>query len=90
MAAPIGDTPVGVDYEPDAETPTRAVEEVMRRHEDRLLRLPGVTGVGIGQDAVGNAAIVVYLREGSAASRLPGRLDDFDVVFEVTGDIDAY
>ena len=90
MTAPIDDGPVGVDYDPGAESPTSAVEEVMQKHEDRLLRVPGVTGVGVGRNAIGNAAIVIYLEEKSAAAKIPDRVDGFDVVVEVTGAIDAY
>ena len=89
MTPPIDEGPVGVDYDPAPDAPKSVVEEVMMRHEGQLMRRNGVTGVGIGQNAIGDAAIVVYLQEKSAVSGLPKQLDGIDVVTEITGAIDA-
>lgn len=90
MTSSIDDTPIGLDYDPAPESAESVVEEVMLDHEERLLQLPGVTGVGIGQNAVGDAAIIVYLEEKCSAAKLPKQLNGFDVVVEITGAIDAY
>ncbi len=90
MTSSIDDTPIGIDYDPDPESPTSIVEEVMLDHEEQLLQIPGVTGVGIGQNAVGNAAIIVYLESKCSAAKLPKQLNGFDVIVEVTGVIEAY
>ncbi len=88
----MGDLPddIGIDYDPGPDEPGSVVEEVMLRHEGALLRRPKVTGVGIGQNAVGDDAIVVYLEEKSAAAGLPSDLEGFEIIIEVTGPIDAY
>lgn len=80
----------GIDYDPSATAAASAAEQVLQQHEARLLQLPGVRGIGVGQNAIGDPAIVVYLEEKSAASRLPRTVGGFDVVTEVTGVIDAY
>ena len=92
MGAPNGELPedVGIDYDPGPEAPANAVAEALLRHESELLALPNVTGVGIGQNSIGDPAIVVYLRVRSARANLPERIDGYDVVAEVTGEIDAY
>ena len=90
MTSPIDDEPVGVDYDPGPSSPKSVVEEVMVTHEHELMRRKGVTGVGIGQNAVGDAAIVIYVQEKSVANGLPKQLDGFDVVTEITGVIESY
>lgn len=92
MNAPNSELPedVGIDYDPDPEQPASAVEEAKLRHEKELLELPNVTGVGIGRNEIGDPAIVVYMREAPARASLPTQIEGFDVVAEVTGEIDAY
>ncbi len=81
---------VSVPYNPEDDEPANAAEDVKRRHEEELLGLPGVTGVGVGRGPVGDDAIVVYLKEQSEASRIPGTIEGIPVVTEVTSDIEAY
>ncbi len=54
------------------------------------MRIPGVTGCGVGRNAVGNPTILVYLEERAAAERLPRTIEGLDLVIEVTGPIQAY
>jgi hypothetical protein len=65
-------------------------EEALDRHQDRLMAIPGVEGVGIGgsDDA---PMLVVMVRHGGAAMRkkLPTRVEGFPVKVEVTGEITA-
>ena len=84
------DDDIGVDYNPEEEAPSTPAGLAKQRHEDELFNLPGVEGVGLGQNAIGNEAIVLYVRDKSAASRLPKQIDGIDIVSEVTGEIDAY
>ena len=79
-----------VEYNPEDEPPASEAERIKRDHEDELLSMPSVTGVGLAQNAVGDDAIIIYLRHGSAASNLPKQIEGIDVVTEVTGEIDAY
>jgi hypothetical protein len=51
--------------------------------------IAGVEGVGITRDAIGDDAIVVYVRDSSVAGRLPRELEGHPVEVSVTGIIDA-
>jgi hypothetical protein len=56
--------------------------EVLRRHEAALRRMPGVAGVGLGEDAEGREVIVIFVREGvedldAIRARVPAVLDGF-------------
>lgn len=91
MNASSSDIPddIGIDYEPDEEEPANGILAVKRRHEDRLMALPGVSGVGIGQNAIGDEAIIIYLEERSAAAGLPTEIEGYEVVVKLTGIIEA-
>jgi hypothetical protein len=71
-----------------------AVRRVKERHEGRLLAIPGVIGVGVGvsERTIGQAAIEVYVIEGTESLRrtLPSSLDGVDVKMIETGEIRAY
>jgi hypothetical protein len=41
----------------------------------QLMQIKGVKGTGQAQDDQGNEVIVVYLRDASVASQLPGTID---------------
>ena len=64
--------------------------EVMNRHEDELMAINGVVGVGIGE-CNGLPCIVVYLEDDSEElrSRIPEWVEGFPVTTEVTGPIEA-
>lgn len=63
-----------------------SVEEIKRRHESRLMRTPGVVGVGIGRKD-GKACIRVYVEDGSpkVLAALPQALDEVPVEVVVSG-----
>jgi hypothetical protein len=65
--------------------------QVKARHEEQLLNVPGVVGVGIGLSK-GQVVIKVFLEEMTPElmQKLPDTLDGFSVVPEVTGKIIAY
>jgi hypothetical protein len=65
--------------------------QVKNRHEEQLLNVPGVVGVGIGLSK-SQVVIKVFLEEMTSelAQRLPDTLDGFSVVPEVTGKFIAY
>jgi hypothetical protein len=65
--------------------------QVKTRHEEQLLNVPGVVGVGIGLSQ-GQVVIKVFLEAMTPElmQRLPDTLDGFSVVPEVTGKIIAY
>ena len=64
------------------------VEAVMRKYEGRLLSLPNVTGVGIGEKE-GRSVILVFVSrkipksELSPESRIPESLDGFETEVEL-------
>jgi hypothetical protein len=65
------------------------LERVKQNHESALMAIEGVEGVGIGQDGIGDAAIIVYLRDEGARKRIPRTIDGHPVVTHITGVIDA-
>lgn len=78
-------------YSPESSTEaTSVVEHVKQSHEQELLAIEGVEGVGVGRNNIGNDAIIVYVRTEDAKSRVPRSLDGYPVETEVTGAIDAY
>ena len=73
-------------YHPGADPSADKVKEKQRAS---LMAIDGVEGVGTGQDAIGNEAIVVYVRDQEAAKRVPRTVDGMKVVVQITGPIDA-
>jgi len=65
------------------------VFSLKQKHEALLMSIDGVEGVGVGQDQIGNEAIVVYARDQGVADRVPGQLDGVSVQIVVTGPIEA-
>jgi hypothetical protein len=63
-----------------------------RAHKDSIMKLPGVTGVGVTQDEHGNPAILVLLKEDSPEIRagIPKQIEDHPVVVQYTGRIKAH
>ncbi len=68
-----------------------SIKDVKTQHEERLLQLPGVVTVGIGQDENGNPAIIVGLErpDPETESQLPTRLEGYPVVVRIVGRIKA-
>jgi len=77
---------------PDDEEETMSsseIERVKNQFEQKLLQIDGVVGVGIGQNEIGDDAIVVYLRDASSEEKIPAEIGGHPVLTEITGDIDA-
>jgi hypothetical protein len=70
----------------------KSIKDVKTKHEERLLKLPDVVAVGIGQDENGNAAIIIGLERPNpeTESKLPNFLDRFPVVIRIVGRIKAH
>ena len=66
------------------------IRRVKERHEMRLLEIPGVQGVGIGDDGP-RTAIKVYVDDPSpdVRERVPGDLEGVPVVIEHSGTFEA-
>lgn len=67
-----------------------SVEEVKRRHEARLMKTPGVVGVGIGRSGK-RTVIRVYVEKDSPKVRkaVPEALEDVPVEIVVSGPFKA-
>jgi hypothetical protein len=76
-----------VYYQPPDESTS---DSVLRRHEAELMALPGVRGVGETRNDIGDPAIMVYLTNQGAASKVPSQLEGLEVVTSVVGEVDAY
>ena len=67
------------------------IEEVLGRHQERLMAVPGVSGVGVGQSD-GKSAIVIMVKQltPDLKARLPRTLEGHAVVVEQSGEIVAF
>lgn len=80
-------------YHPErgfADAPQSGIALVRERNEQRLMAIEGVVGVAAGRTAIGDDAVVLYLTDASARSRVPSEIEGFLVETVVTGQIDAY
>jgi len=68
-----------------------SIKDVKTKHEERLLQLPGVVSVGIGQDENGNPAIIVGIERTvpETDSKLPTLLEGYPVAIQIVGRIKA-
>lgn len=64
------------------------IEEALRKHEDRLMALPNVQGVGIGRRD-GRDTIKVLVSARVAGQGIPASLEGYEVEVEVIGTITA-
>lgn len=71
-----------------------AVKRVKQRHENRLLAIPEVVGLGVGhsEKVPGRAALEIYVKRHTESLRLalPNSLDGVEVKVVETGEIVAY
>jgi hypothetical protein len=71
-----------------------AIEDVRARHEDRLLGLPNVVGVGVGERG-GEPVIKVFVAQKVPESalaedeRVPESLEGYEVDVEAIGELRA-
>ena len=82
--------PYNPDEEENAAGSAPGLEHVRRNHEGALMAIEGVEGVGVGQNEIGDAAIIVYLRDEGVKRRIPRTIEGHPVVTHVTGVIDAF
>jgi hypothetical protein len=70
--------------------PMASVEEVKKRHEARLMKTPGVVGVGIGRSG-GKTVIRVYVAKDTPKVRkaVPEALEDVPIEIVVSGPFKA-
>jgi hypothetical protein len=63
-----------------------------KKHEARLLQLPGVVSVGIGSDERGREAIVIGIADSNPKirARLPANLEGYPVILRIVGPIKVH
>lgn len=71
----------------DAAAPAMAV---LSRHHDSLMALEGVVMVGVGQNEIGDPAIVVGVKRADQLKSIPATLEGVAVRPQVVGEVDAY
>jgi hypothetical protein len=67
------------------------LREVKNKHKARLLALPGVVSIGIGQKKDGKLAIIVGLDgpRPDTVAQIPRLLEDYPVSVQIIGSIKA-
>jgi hypothetical protein len=73
------------------EVNSMTIEEVLQKHQDRLMAIPGVVGIGEGESE-GRPVILIMVRELSPDLRrqLPQQIDGFEVKVDVVGEVTAF
>jgi hypothetical protein len=90
MNKPGFDSPEGEPRgQEDAALPYARAAAVQQKNEARLMAMDGVEGVGMGRTALGDEAIVVYVRDEHVTPHLPKELDGVAVQVQITGRIEA-
>lgn len=64
---------------------THSIETVKQKHEVNWIRIPGVEGVGIGEED-GTEVIVVYLSTPQKPGIIPTTIEGFRVVTHYVGE----
>lgn len=65
------------------------IEQIKDLHEDHLIKIEGVEGVGIGVED-GKKVILVYISSDKAISRIPKEIEGFFVKCERSGKVTAF
>ncbi len=65
----------------------REVKQVKDRHQQELLSLPGVVGVGIGQDPEGQFCLTVHLTSKIYMAALPEAIEGIKVQVLEVGEV---
>lgn len=67
------------------------VDEVVAKHEDELMSIPGVAGIGVSESA-GQPVITIMVNQltPELKARLPTNLDGVPTTIDVVGDVRAF
>lgn len=79
-------------YSPEERITTNvssSLEHVKQNHEQELMAIDGVEGIGVGRSKIGDDAIIVYLRDEGVKKRIPRSIAGYPVETIITGGIDA-
>ena len=68
-----------------------SIQEVKKKHEAKLMSLPGVVSVGIGLDPGGRPAVIVGLDKSrpEVEAQIPSQLEGHPLVIQILGPIKA-
>ncbi len=66
------------------------IEQVKEKHENRLLNISGVQGIGIGEES-GKSIIIIYVakKTKSLLDKIPAQIEGYPVKIEVSGEFHA-
>ncbi len=78
-----------VEYKPDETQPRSSIEQLLATEQSRLMAIPGVVSVGIGQGGPGGYAISVGVTDAGVAAHVPSEIGGFPVTITVTGEVEA-
>lgn len=68
-----------------------SIQEIQKKHQPDLMRIPGVVGVGIGLEADESVLVVLVDKQTRAIRRkVPKQLDGCRLVIQETGVIRAF
>lgn len=66
------------------------IEQAQKKHQDRIMKLPGVVGVGIGaRNDTLVIKVLVVKRTANLEKKIPKTLEGYQVIIEETGEIRA-
>lgn len=77
------------DYAANESALSSPILSVKQNHEQSLLAIDGVEGVGIGRNQIGDDVILVYLRDEAVKQQIPFDIEGFQVKTQITGIIDV-
>jgi hypothetical protein len=63
--------------------PSHPLDAVLQRFNSEILTIPGVEGTGHTLTPAGDDAIQVWIRDGSAAERIPSTFEGYPVTIEI-------
>ena len=66
------------------------VKDVIKKHTEKLLALPGVVGIGEGE-LNGEPCILIFIRDNQADLQkdIPSKLEGYPIVINKSGDFSA-
>ena len=78
-------------FKGDTYMPNRSIQDVKKRHEVKLMSLPGVVSVGIGLDPGGRPAVIVGLDKSrpEVQAQIPSQLEGHPLIIQILGPIKA-
>ena len=75
----------------DTPMTSSSIQEIKKKHEAKLMSLPGVISVGIGLDPGGRPAVIVGLDKSrpDVQAQIPSQLEGHPLIVQILGPIKA-